>query len=128
MKLPITAACIAAALLAGTLLLQTNASADSYITGDADGDGVVSVLDVTCVQRMLARLESADADKVLRADTDGNGLDIADATAIQRYLAEYDDASPVGQTVITPDPTKPTDPTVAETTDPDELPFVPSRR
>ncbi len=127
MKLPITAACIAAALLAGTLLLQTNASADSYITGDADGDGVVSVLDVTCVQRMLARLESADADKVLRSDTDGNGLDIADATAIQRYLAEYDD-SPVGQTVITPDPTKPTDPTVAETTDPDELPFVPSKR
>ena len=61
---------------------------DDYIIGDADGDGEVSVLDATRIQRVLADYQVEDSAGVRRrGDVTGNGLDILDATSIQRHLA-----------------------------------------
>lgn len=61
---------------------------DGFLLGDADGDGSVSIIDVTCIQRHLAELEVASYNEIA-ADADGDGLvTILDATGIQRYLAE----------------------------------------
>ena len=59
--------------------------------GDVNGDKVVDVLDVLCIQYYLAGLdlpEGMNFDK-LTADVDGDGyVSIIDATRIQRYLAK----------------------------------------
>ena len=69
------------------------------ISGDADGDGKVSILDVTCIQKLLAeicdrdgssfsgRIITAIEKKLLDADGDGK-VTIQDATAIQFRLAD----------------------------------------
>lgn len=86
-------------------VLDKEASADGvltikrkpYLLGDANGDGAVTVKDVTMIQRYLA--EAAEVDPQA-ADVDGNGtVDIADATALQLYLAEKPVAYPIGQTI-----------------------------
>ena len=49
------------------------------------------IRDVTAIQRHLVELEPFDEDQLLVADTNGDGeIDIADATHLQMYLAEYD--------------------------------------
>lgn len=99
-------------------------AASSYIRGDADGDGVVSIGDVTAIQRHLAELEHLNSDRIKAADVTGEGLDISDATAIQMYLAEFENIHHINETVTIPDPTTPL-PTVPQPTrDPYELPVV----
>ena len=61
--------------------------------GDADGDGSVTIVDATAIQRTIAELTTkafvADA-----ADVDRDGtVTIMDATAIQRYIAELSTAA-----------------------------------
>ena len=62
---------------------------ESYLLGDVDGDGTISIIDVTSAQRMLAGLDDpADDALTQRGDIDESGaLDILDATVIQRYLS-----------------------------------------
>ncbi len=56
------------------------------IFGDADGDGDVTVLDATVIQRVLALLPVQKYIEAV-ADTDGDGeVTILDATAIRLYL------------------------------------------
>lgn len=57
--------------------------------GDADGDGKITIVDATKIQRVLAKIES-ESDITLKAcDTDEDGkLSILDATQIQRFLAK----------------------------------------
>ena len=70
--------------------------ADGYILGDADGDEVVTILDATMIQRTLVNLPViAFIEKA--ADIDGNGLDITDATHIQRYLADIIESYRIGE-------------------------------
>ena len=58
------------------------------ILGDVDGDGVVTIIDATCIQRHLAEIPIYSYNETA-ADTDGDGkVTILDATSIQRYLAE----------------------------------------
>ena len=52
---------------------------------------------------------------------DGDGLNITDATSIQRYLAQFENIYHIDETVTIPDPTTP-----QPTRDPYELPFVPN--
>lgn len=70
-----------------------------YILGDADSDGAVTVIDVTSIQRTLADI-SVPSFNETSADVDGNGIDITDATWIQRYLAEFDTPYDIGETVF----------------------------
>ena len=62
------------------------------ITGDADGDGEVTSVDVTYIQRACAFLNTGiDEETLMFADVDKNGLlEIIDATYIQRWLAHID--------------------------------------
>jgi uncharacterized repeat protein (TIGR02543 family) len=57
------------------------------LLGDADGDGKVTIVDATCIQRRLASLSTANFIEQA-ADTDEDGkTTIIDATYIQRWLA-----------------------------------------
>lgn len=57
------------------------------VLGDVDGDGGVSIVDATCIQRHLASIP-VFAYNESAADTDGDSLvTIFDATMIQRWLA-----------------------------------------
>lgn len=71
-----------------------------YILGDADGDGQITALDVTFIQRVLARVRD-DPDHLiaLRGTIAGEELSITDASLIQRSLAQLAIAYPVGETV-----------------------------
>ena len=61
-----------------------------YIKGDANGDGVVNISDVTEIQRLLAKAKTdPDGMITLRANVTDGKLNIDDATAIQRYIAGY---------------------------------------
>ena len=76
-------------------------AATTYIRGDADGDGYVNITDVTMIQRVIAQLETDRTGWVKRrGNVTGGNFDITDATAIQRYLGEFDDPYQIGKTVI----------------------------
>ena len=61
-----------------------------YILGDANGDGRVTISDVTAIQRYIAEICDFSRTQFLAADVDKNGaVTIDDATRIQNYLAEY---------------------------------------
>ena len=70
----------------------------SYLKGDVDGNGIVNVRDVTMIQRILADLEVSTEERMIRAKvTDDDSFDIADATAIQMFLAEYGNPYSIGE-------------------------------
>jgi hypothetical protein len=58
------------------------------LLGDADGDGAVTISDVTEIQKYLAQLAVFDDAKLLIADADGDGtVTVSDATELQKRLA-----------------------------------------
>lgn len=60
-------------------------------SGDIDGDGSVTISDVTAIQRYLAEMQSFYEEERMVADTNADGvIDISDATYLQMYLAGYD--------------------------------------
>ena len=61
----------------------------TYVLGDTDNDGVVSVMDATEIQMVLAKMKDwAYAEAELAADYDGDGVaSVMDATEIQMILA-----------------------------------------
>ena len=62
-----------------------------YQIGDTNLDGIVSIGDVTAIQRYLAELETFTDEQIALADTNGDGeINISDATHLQMYLAEFD--------------------------------------
>lgn len=76
----------------------TYAEPTSYRIGDADGDGSVTILDATVIQRVLAALSVKSFDE-RAADVGNDGLDILDATRIQRSLAGFSDPYHIGERV-----------------------------
>lgn len=77
----------------GVMYYVTDAEPETirFLRGDADGDGAITILDATKVQRLLANLvDDADGMIALRGDADGDGsLNILDATRIQRAIAGF---------------------------------------
>ncbi|MBQ2971184.1 MAG: dockerin type I repeat-containing protein [Ruminococcus sp.] len=62
---------------------------EEYLLGDVDGDGKVSVVDATLVQRHVAKLTTLEATQLLAADTYKDGeITVVDATTIQRFVAK----------------------------------------
>lgn len=73
---------------------------DGVKLGDADRDGVVSINDVTLIQRHLAELETLEGIYLYAADANRDGvLDISDATAIQMFLANFKVPYPIDEII-----------------------------
>lgn len=71
-----------------------------YLYGDADLDGIVTVMDATLIQQYCALLEDLSATSLLTADANGNGtVSVMDATHVQRFVADLTCSAKVG-TVI----------------------------
>ena len=124
------------AVLIAVVPLFSAAAESSYILGDADADGTVSIFDATAIQRVLAQFVVQPFDR-RAADITGDGLDIFDATRIQRYLVKIDDHFGIGETIYPDQPTEiqpdtqpdtqpATQPATQKPTDNYELPFVPA--
>ena len=90
-------------MIAVSMILPVSA-ASSYLRGDADGDGVVTIRDATTIQRRLVEIPTPSFDE-RAADVDGNGLDITDTTKIQQYLAELENIYNINKLVTVPAPT-----------------------
>ena len=119
-------------------------SGSTYILGDADGDGAVTIVDATMIQRILAHLDLStiavskglDPDEwlsgvKLRGDGDRNGvLESIDATLVQRFNVHLIVLVPIGEEVEMPTEPATQAPTQAPTQkptskpDPYELPLV----
>ncbi|MEE3492723.1 CAP domain-containing protein [Ruminococcus sp.] len=100
-----------------------------YLLGDVDLDGVVSLMDATIVQKILADLKmNRNGYEEYLADSNDDGLDASDATWIQRYITQIPIPYPVGGTLINlsayqPATEKPTTaPTEAPTQAPTQVP------
>lgn len=62
---------------------------DEYILGDVDGDGDVSVIDATTIQRHVAQLTLISENRLECADADKDTVvSVMDATMIQRLVAQ----------------------------------------
>ena len=83
------------------LFVSLSAQAISPATlGDADGDGNVTVIDATWIQRYLADMKIPNAFNEAAADADADGdVSIIDTTWIQRWLAEMTIPYPIGKTI-----------------------------
>ena len=69
------------------------------LLGDADGDGEVTVIDATLMQRKIAYIDVGGFD-ISVSDTDGDGmLSITDVTTLQRWLAGFSNVKNVGKPV-----------------------------
>lgn len=87
--------------LPGDVVIPTEAPTETYILGDTNGDGEITIMDATVVQRMLADLSVTVDDpakaRIRAAATDpDNGMGILDATAIQRLLVGYSNTYHLG--------------------------------
>ena len=73
---------------------------ESFILGDTDGDGQVSIMDATVIQLHLANSLVLQGKLFMAADTDEDGeASIMDVTHIQLYLANDDAGTRIGQTI-----------------------------
>ncbi len=93
------------------------------IIGDVDGDGTVTIIDATYIQRHLASVPIPYKinDKV--ADTDGDGnITIIDATMIQRYLASLPYEGRIGEEIELPTEESTVTPTESQSDIPSEAP------
>lgn len=118
------------------LVFCPSAGALSFIRGDADADGTVSVIDATSIQKVRASIEVKVFD-ANAADVDGDGVvSVIDATYIQKSLAHLEIPYAVGEVVTieetvfetteeTTAPTEAVEPTYIPGEN--ELPFIPNR-
>ena len=96
---------ITSLLICLVILILACMAADAAATllGDADGDGEVTILDATSIQRYLAGLSVSDNFSPAAADVDkSEEIEITDATYIQRWLAAMDTPYPIGEELEAP--------------------------
>ena len=84
------------------------------VYGDVNGDGDITVVDATLVQKHVVQLETLSADKQILADVDeDNTISVVDATLIQKYIVQLKDWGRTGDVYQAEQPTTP-EPTTAE--------------
>ena len=83
-----------------TITTEQSETPSGILLGDADGDGEVTILDATWIQRTLVDIGSSADFNEVAADVDGDGdMTILDATYIQRYLVGVPVPYAIGETV-----------------------------
>jgi len=93
-------------MLSGVSLLGVSAEdsvytqPEKFIYGDIDLDGNVTVKDATLIRKGLAKITYVTAVQKCLADPDGIGYSVKNATAIQKYLANYETTTPWGEELI----------------------------
>lgn len=108
-------------MLIGTVFGAAVTGSAAEVLGDADGDGVLTILDVTFIQRHLAEIITLDEAAQKRGTVSGDDeLTIIDATLIQRWLAGIIKRFPIEDMLPTEAPTEA--PTQAPTVKPTEAP------
>lgn len=86
------------------------------VYGDVNGDGDITVVDATFVQKHVVQLETLSADKQILADVNGdNTISVVDATLIQKYIVQLKDWGRTGDVYQAEQPTTP-EPTTTEPT------------
>ena len=83
------------------------------VKGDADSNGYVSVVDMTCISQYLAGLYQVNLSQKWASDADANGyVSVVDMTCISQYLAGlYQFSWDIGWEIDDePDPVDPVDP------------------
>ena len=86
------------------------------VYGEVNGDGDITIVDATLVQKHVAQLETLSADKQILADVNGdNTISVVDATLIQNYIVHLKDWGRTGDVYQAEQPTTP-EPTTAEPT------------
>lgn len=86
------------------------------VYGEVNGDGDITIVDATLVQKHVAQLETLSADKQILADVNGdNTISAVDATLIQKYIVHLKDWGRTGDVYQAEQPTTP-EPTTAEPT------------
>lgn len=86
------------------------------VYGDVNGDGDITVVDATLVQKHVVQLETLSDDKQILADVNGdNTISVVDATLIQKYVVRLEDWGRTGDVYQAEQPTTP-EPTSAEPT------------
>ena len=77
---------------------EITSSGTSYLYGDVDIDGKITIRDSTVIQKYLIKLKNfSEATKHI-ADVDNSGdTNVKDATLIQKYVANLIDEFPVGE-------------------------------
>lgn len=87
------------------------------VYGDVNGDGDITVVDATLVQKHVVQLETLSADKQILADVNGdNTISVVDATLIQKYVVQLKDWGRTGDVYQAEQPTTPEPTTTAEPT------------
>ena len=84
-KFCMTALCCG--MLLGITALSVSANS-TYMRGDANSDGKITVADVIAIQRNLLG-GSTSHFSAEAADVDGKGLSLSDAIQVQRYIVGY---------------------------------------
>ena len=95
---------ILCSLLAAAVLITaaafSAAASSTYLRGDANGDGEISIDDAAEIQLVLAQIKpDSNGGVKRRGNVSGNNLDISDATEIQRYLAEFGNPCEIGKVI-----------------------------
>lgn len=86
------------------------------VYGEVNGDGDITIVDATLVQKHVVQLETLSADKQILADVNGdNTISVVDATLIQKYIVQLKDWGRTGDVYQAEQPTTP-EPTSAEPT------------
>ena len=86
------------------------------VYGDVNGDGDITVVDATLVQKHVVQLETLSADKQILADVnEDNTISVVDATLIQKCIVQLKDWGRTGDVYQAEQPTTP-EPTTAEPT------------
>ena len=72
-----------------------------FTLGETNGDGIISISDVTAAQQHLADIITLEGACLNAADTNQDGtLDVTDAENLQKYIAGYDVSYPIGELII----------------------------
>ena len=68
------------------------AEPNALSVGDVNGDGEITILDATCIQKYIAQLEDFTDKQKEVADVNGDGtISVMDSTQIQKYIVQLID-------------------------------------